>query len=72
MGELEGGEFVVNRRSTANFLPILEAINDRGNAGGPQLQTESGGSQIIKTYVVASEMTSQQEAAAKLSALARL
>jgi len=72
MGELEGGEFVVNRRSTANFLPILEAINDIGNAKGPQMETQNPGQQIIKTYVVASEMTTQQEAAAKLSALARL
>lgn len=28
--EVEGGEYVVNRRSTAAFLPLLEAINERG------------------------------------------
>jgi hypothetical protein len=69
MGELEGGEFVINRRSTAAFLPLIEAINDRGRSGGPEA---TNGQQIIKTYVVASDMTSQQEADATLSALARL
>jgi hypothetical protein len=69
MGELEGGEFVINRRSTAAFLPLIEAINDRGRSGGPEA---TNCQQIIKTYVVASDMTSQQEADATLSALARL
>jgi hypothetical protein len=70
MGELEGGEFVVNRRATANFMPILEAINSLGNtkaAEVPMAQTP-----IVKTYVVATDMTSQQEANARLNALARL
>jgi hypothetical protein len=72
MGELEGGEFVINRRATQNFLPLLEAINAQGNiasAGGNELQAATP---IIKTYVVASDVTSQQEINAKLSALARL
>lgn len=71
MGELEGGEFVMNRRATANFLPLLEAINSLGNAKGPELP-ETQVTPIFKTYVVATEMTSQQEANAKLSALARI
>ena len=70
MGELEGGEFVVNRRATANFLPLLESINTLGNTKGPEVaETQQP---IFKTYVVASEMTTQQEANAKLLALARI
>ena len=69
LGELEGGEFVVNKKSTANFLPLLEQINSIGNTPGPN---SSGQVQIVKTYVVASDMTSQQEADARLSQLARL
>lgn len=71
LGEVEGGEFIVNRRSTANFLPILEQINNLGNIPGPQMPQVMQ-SPIVKTYVVASDMTSQQEADARLSQLARL
>ena len=67
-GELEGGEMVVNRASTMMFRPQLETINSLG--GGARDYNYSGfngninnNSQppIIKTYVVASEMSSQQE-----------
>ena len=71
MGELEGGEFVVNRRATANFLPLLQAINSQGNTAGPE-GNASYQQPVIKTYVVASDVTSQQEINAKLSALARM
>jgi hypothetical protein len=71
LGELEGGEFVMNRRSTANFLPLLEQMNAMGNEGGPQL-AQAQATPVIKAYVVASEMTSQQEANARISRLARL
>jgi hypothetical protein len=71
MGELEGGEFVINKRSTANFLPLIQAINDQGNsnsnAGPSQAETP-----IIKTYVVSSEVSSQQEANKRVSDIARL
>jgi hypothetical protein len=70
MGELEGGEFVVNRRATMNFLPLLNQINASGQT--PAAEMTNPQQPIIKTYVVASDMTSQQEANAKLSALARL
>ena len=70
MGELEGGEFVVNRRATANFLPLLEAINSLGNTPGPQVQMQQ--TPIVKTYVVATDVTSAQEANARISALARM
>ena len=71
MGELEGGEFVINKRATANFMPLLEAINTLGNTRGPEV-AQSMQTPIIKTYVVATDVTSQQEANVKLNALARL
>jgi len=71
MGELEGGEFVINKRSTANFLPLIQAINEQGksnsNAGAATSETP-----IFKTYVVSSEMSSQQEANKRVSDIARL
>jgi len=71
MGELEGGEFMVNRRATANFLPLLNQINASGNTPGPQMAQQQQ-QPVIKTYVVASDMSSQQEANAKLQALSML
>jgi len=71
LGELEGGEFVVNRRATMDFMPLLNQINAAGQTPGPEM-SKSQDQPIIKTYVVASEMSSEQEANAKLSALARL
>jgi hypothetical protein len=71
MGELEGGEFVINRRATANFLPLLNQINASGNTPGPQMAQQQQ-QPVIKTYVVASDMSSQQEANAKLQALSML
>jgi hypothetical protein len=80
MGELEGGEYVVNRASTASFLPILEQINSmgvgqeksQGNLSSMAENASMGGTPIIKTYVVASEMSSQQEADKRISDLAML
>ena len=71
MGELEGGEFIMNRRATANFLPLLESINSLGNTNAAQVQVAAQ-QPIVKTYVVATDMSSQQEANARLNALARL
>jgi hypothetical protein len=70
LGEMEGGEFIMNKRSTANFLPLLEKMNAMGNENGPEM-AKSTHAPVIKTYVVASEMTSQQEADARISRLAR-
>lgn len=67
-GELEGGEMIVNRASTMMYRPQLETINALG--GGARDYNYSGFNgnmnnnsepPIIKTYVVASEMSSQQE-----------
>ena len=82
-GELEGGEFVVNKRSTRSFLPMLNAINSVGNRryadGGmtPSVEALQGmmanqPTPVVKTYVVASDMASQAEADAKIARLARL
>lgn len=79
-GELEGGEFVINKNSTQSFLPILTAINAIGNQTNESSNTVSAiqnmlsaqQSPIIKTYVVASEMSSQQEANKKLQDLAKI
>jgi hypothetical protein len=82
-GELEGGEYVINKRSTASFLPLLTAINSAGNRkyeqGGMmanmdtiQAMMASQATPIVKTYVVASDMTSQQEANKKLMDLAKI
>ena len=71
MGELEGGEFVINKRSTSAFLPLLQALNDQGRTDrmGSTSTTETP---IFKTYVVASEMSSQQEANKRVNDLAKL
>jgi len=69
VGELEGGEFIMNRNSTSAFLPLLEAMNSMGN--GNQMRY-GGQAPVIKTYVVASEMSSQQEANKRISDLARI
>jgi hypothetical protein len=82
-GELEGGEYVINRNSTASFLPLLTAINSTGNRkyenGGMmanmdtiQAMMATQATPIIKTYVVASDMTSQQEANKRLMDLAKI
>jgi len=72
-GELEGGEFVVNRKATMDFLPLLESINDQGNQNSSMMSSQQSMQQpIVKTYVVASEVSSQQEADKRISDLAAL
>jgi len=77
---LSDGEFVVNAKSTAMYGGLLSMINQMGGGkgmadGGP---VTTSGSQsnfqipIIKTYVVASDMTTQQEADAKIERIAQL
>ena len=82
-GELEGGEFVINKRSTQSFLPLLTAINSsnnrNNNPGGNNSAMDAMQSMmmnqqqpIVKTYVVASDIYSQAQADKKISDLARL
>lgn len=72
LGELEGGEFVINRQSTAAFLPLLQQINAMGNQGNPQMAGVGQGPSNIRAYVLAGDITSAQEANARLNSLAKL
>ena len=70
--QLSQGEFVMNSAATSSFLPMLEAMNGSGignqNAGRMQSMEQP----VFKTYVVASDVSSQQEADKRISDLARL
>jgi hypothetical protein len=73
---LSNGESVINARSTEMFSGLLSLINQ---AGGGRPFAEGGATApgsmtipVIKTYVVASEMTSQQEADFRIQQVARL
>ena len=72
-GELEGGEFIVNRVAAQRFMPVLEEINSSGNTPSDKM-IMPGNSQppIVKTYVVASDMYSELERKKKMDELARL
>lgn len=71
---LSNGESVINANSTAMFGGLLNQINLAG--GGAPIETSGGGGNnaapIFKTYVVASDMTSQQEADKRISDLAKI
>lgn len=66
---LSAGESVINARSTEMFGGILSTINQTG--GGTSIPN-NGSSPIIKTYVVASEMSSQQEADKRINDIAQI
>ena len=70
MANLSNGESVINAKSTAMFGNLLSNINQAG--GGVGFGTQNNANPIFKTYVVASEMTSQIEANLKLKQIARL
>jgi len=72
---LSNGESVINANSTSMFGGLLNQINQAG--GGAPIQAPNNGGNnnvapIIKTYVVASDMTSQQEADKRITDLARI
>jgi hypothetical protein len=71
-GELEGGEFIVNRLATQQFMPMLESMNQVGQSQSERMMSGSASAPIIKTYVVASDMSSELEKKRKLDELARL
>ena len=78
-GELEGGEYIVNRSATAAFLPLLNSINSMGKGSGAPNNLSSYAEQVvgkgmpvIKTYVVASDVSSAQEANKRIQDIARL
>jgi hypothetical protein len=70
MANLSNGESVINAKSTAMFGNLLSNINQMG--GGVSFGNQNQTNPIFKTYVVASEMTSQIEANLKLKQIARL
>jgi hypothetical protein len=70
MANLSNGESVINAKSTAMFGNLLSSINEAG--GGVSFANKNQANPIFKTYVVASEMTSQIEANLKLKQIARL
>ena len=70
IANLSNGESVINAKSTAMFGNLLSSINEAG--GGVSFANKNQSSPIFKTYVVASEMTSQIEANLKLKQIARL
>ena len=71
---LSNGEAVINANSAAQFGSMLSQINQAG--GGAPIPSQPGdrgmAPQIIKTYVVASDMSSQQEADKRLNDIARI
>lgn len=70
IARLSNGESVINAKSTAMFGNLLSNINQAG--GGVAFGNQNNANPIFKTYVVASEMTSQIEANLKLKQIARL
>lgn len=66
---LSNGESVINARSTEMFSGLLSTINQ---AGGGNAIPNNGETPVIKTYVVASDMTSQQEADRRINDIARI
>jgi hypothetical protein len=71
VGELEGGEFIVNRIAAQQFLPFLERINTLGDSAGERMMGTQQ-APIIKTYVVASDVSSQQEANKRIADLSKI
>jgi hypothetical protein len=80
---LSAGESVINANSTQMYGGLLSAINMAGGGkgfavggvAGQQLNDLTSNQMVmpvIKTYVVASEMSSQQEADARINQIARL
>lgn len=78
-GELEGGEFVVNRRSTRMYGGLISAINQAGGGrkfatGGilgledqlQSLQRNMNQSPVVKAYVLEGDISSAMEAEQKI------
>lgn len=78
-GEMEGGESVINKKSTSMYGDLLSAINVSGGgapiANNPQPLIDynllAAAMQSQKVYVVSSEVTKQQSRDAKISDRAR-
>lgn len=79
----EGGEAIMTKGAVSAFAPVLSAMNVMGGGasfssavGQPPMDkpmdTEKASQPIIKTYVVSSDMTSEQEKQGKLKQLSTL
>ena len=71
---LSHGESVINANSTQMYGGLLNKINQAG--GGAPIPSQGGdrsdSPMIVKTYVVASDMSSQQEADKRIKDIARI
>jgi len=65
---LSKGESVINARSTRMFKPILSAINEAGGGRSFAAGDGSSGTTLgaIKAFVVADDMTKQQDKLSKI------
>lgn len=75
VAEAEGGEFIINRQATAKYLPLIEAINQAGlnrptpvveafsnvEYGTSPIKSAAGQPQMIRAYVVESDITDTQK-----------
>lgn len=86
-GELEGGEYVVNKKSTQMYAGVISAINQIGGGrkyadGGMvgmetvqqlnSLESKLQSPPPVKTYVVATDVSSAQQADFQINNLSRL
>lgn len=85
MIEAEAGEAIMTRGAVTAFTPLLSMMNQMGGGtsftqgavgqsgyDSPKTETPMSQPQIIKTYVVSSEMTSEQERQARLKDLSTI
>jgi biopolymer transport protein ExbB/TolQ len=85
MIEAEAGEAIMTRGAVTAFTPLLSMMNQMGGGtsftqgavgqsgyDSPKMETTMSQPQIIKTYVVSSEMTSEQERQARLKDLSTI
>jgi hypothetical protein len=69
---LSNGESVINANSTQMYGGLLNQINQAGGGAPIEHPSIKGDAPIFKTYVVASDMTSQQEADRRIRNIARI
>jgi len=65
---LSKGESVINARSTRMFKPLLSAINEAGGGRSFASGEGAGGTTmgVVKAFVVADDMTKQQDKLSKI------
>lgn len=69
---LSNGESVMNANTTSMFGGLLSALNQSGGGKALENVNPESAQPIFKTYVIASDVTSQQEANKKIADLARI